>query len=113
MHRDPASLFTVARICTAATVNFAFGVSGTHHEYAPDDSSRPRVEEWLGNGVKDTDKPKYASPASMVCLFADFLICPIEPFKEGSVQQAEVKSASHRHYIEVGTPKCFARGSNH
>jgi hypothetical protein len=76
----------------------------THHDYAPDESSDQRVLRWLEAGVKETDKAKYASPASMVFLFADFLICPIEPFKKGSVQPAIVKSASHRHYVRVETP---------
>jgi hypothetical protein len=80
---------------------------GTHHEYAPDESSDERVIKWLEAGVKGTDKAKYASPASEVCLFADFVICPTEPFKKGSVQGARVKSASHRHYVNAGAPNCF------
>ena len=76
---------------------------GTHHEYTPDKSSRSQVEGWLEAGVKDTDKAKYASPASEVDLFADFLICPKEPFKEGSVQRAKVRSASHRRYVRAGS----------
>jgi len=80
---------------------------GTHHEYEPDESSDERVIKWLEAGVKETDKTKYASPASTVCLFADFVICATEPFKKGSVQLARVKSASHRHYVNVGAPNCF------
>lgn len=73
---------------------------GTHHEYLPDESSGHLVEKWLEAGAEESDR-HYASPASMVYLFADFLICPTEPFQEGSVQQAKVKRASHRHYIRV------------
>jgi hypothetical protein len=74
---------------------------GTHHEYEPDQSSWDRVIDWLLAGVKDSDKPNYASPASAVYLFGDFLVCPIEPFKKGSVQEATIKSVSHRHYVPV------------
>jgi hypothetical protein len=62
---------------------------GTHHDYEPDASSWARVQEWCEAGVKDSAKLSYASPASTVYLFADFLICPTEPFKKGSVQQAK------------------------
>jgi hypothetical protein len=85
---------------------------GTHHEYAPDESSWTRVASWLEDGVKDSNKSQYASPASTVCLFADFVICPTEPFKKGAVQQARVKSALHRHYVKTGAAKCFAGGRN-
>ena len=74
---------------------------GTKHEYVPDGTSWATVERWLEAGVKDSDRSKYASPASHVSLFADFLICPTEPFKAGSVQQAKVVSAQHRRYIPV------------
>ena len=81
---------------------------GTHHDYEPtDESSRTRVMEWLEGGVNDREKQMAVSPASMLCLFADFVICPTEPFKKGSVQQAKVKSASHKHYVNIGEPGCF------
>jgi len=54
---------------------------------------------WLEAGIKDAEKSNYASPASMVYLYADFLICPTEPHKKGSVQEATFKSAVHRHYV--------------
>ncbi len=72
---------------------------GTHHMYTPDESSDSRVMDWLEAGVKDSDKTKYACPVGTVDLFADFLICPTEPFKKGSVQKANVKSATHRRYV--------------
>jgi hypothetical protein len=74
---------------------------GTHHEYEPDESSWSRVEGWLEAGVNPSDRDKYASPASGLHLFADFLICPTEPFMKGAVQRAKVKSAYHRHYVPV------------
>ena len=74
---------------------------GTHHDYTPDESSWARVVSWLEAGVKEPDKTRYASPASMLNLFADFLICPTEPFKEGSVQQAKIVRAQHRRYVPV------------
>jgi len=72
---------------------------GTHHEYEPDSSSWDTVLAWLEAGVPASEKSHYASPASAVDLFADFLICPTEPFRKGSVQHAQVKSASHRRYV--------------
>ncbi len=74
---------------------------GTHHEYEPDNSSWDKVMEWLEAGVPDAEKSQYASPASAVNLYADFLICPTEPLVNGAVQHAEVKSASHRHYVRL------------
>ena len=74
---------------------------GTHHEYEPDDSSRDMVVNWLDAGITDTDRAKYASAPSMVYLFADFLVCPTEPFRKGSVQKAEIKSATHRRYAKT------------
>jgi hypothetical protein len=72
---------------------------GTNHDYEPDESSWARVQEWLEAGVKDSTKQSYASPASTVSLFGDFEICPTEPFKKGSVQEAKVISVHHRHYV--------------
>ncbi len=74
---------------------------GTHHEYQPDESSWAKVEGWLEAGIKDSDKSRYANPASMVYLFADFVICPTEPLKKGSVQTARVMSAQRRRYVPI------------
>lgn len=74
---------------------------GTHHEYEPDESSWTMVEGWLQAGVKEPEKSQSASPASLLYLFADFLICPAEPFKKGSVQKAKIVSAEHRRYVPV------------
>ena len=75
---------------------------GTHHDYEPDQSSWDRVMAWLEAGVKDADKEKYASPASTVYLYGDFLVCPVEPFKQGSVQMARIESVKHRRYTSAG-----------
>jgi len=74
---------------------------GTHHDYEPDESSWERVEDWLKAGVSDSDRQKYASPASSLYLFGDFVICPTEPYKRGSVQKATIKSVQHRHYVSL------------
>jgi len=74
---------------------------GTHHDYEPDESSWSTVVGWLEAGVKDADKAHYVNPAAAVYLFADFLICPTEPFKKGSVQHAKIISAQHRHYVPI------------
>lgn len=72
---------------------------GTHHEFEPDATSWATVEQWLEAGVKEPEKSRDPSPASLVDLFADFLICPTEPFKKGSVQRAKIMSAEHRRYV--------------
>ena len=74
---------------------------GTHHEYQPDDSSSGAVIGWLESGVPKSERTKYVTPASVVDLYADFSVCPTEPFRKGSVQQATIKSASHRHYVKT------------
>jgi len=71
---------------------------GTHHEYRPDEASFNTVIDWLEAGVLESERKNYVSPASVVDLYADFSVCPTEPFKKGSVQQAKITSASHRHY---------------
>ena len=71
---------------------------GTHHEFQPDDSSRAAVISWLQARATERES-KFVSQISLVDMYADFLICPTEPFKKGSVQQAQVKSADHRHYV--------------
>ena len=74
---------------------------GTHHEFAPDESSWDTVMDWLIAGVRPDERKNYASPASAVYLFADFVVCPTEPLKKGTVQEAKVKSATHRYYVPV------------
>jgi hypothetical protein len=74
---------------------------GTHHDFEPDQSSWDKVIGWLEAGVNDSDKANYAFPASAVNLFGDFLVCPTEPYKKGTVQKAKFKSVSHRHYVPV------------
>jgi hypothetical protein len=72
---------------------------GTHHDYEPDESSWLIVQQWIEAGVKDSVKRTSATPDSSINLFADFRMCPVEPFKKGSVQPAKIKSAYHRHYV--------------
>ena len=74
---------------------------GTHHDYTPDDSSRGAVIGWLEAGVTKFERGHLAGPDSAIYLFADFEICPIEPFRKGFVQRARVKSASNRHYVHA------------
>ena len=74
---------------------------GTHHEFEPDESTWAQVESWLEAGVKESDRKRYAIPMSMLNLFADFSVCPVEPFKKGSVQKARIVSATHRRYVRL------------
>lgn len=72
---------------------------GTHHDFTPADrASWGRVMHWLEQGIRPADK-RSASPVSEVYMFADFRVCPTEPFKKGSVQKATVLSATHRSYV--------------
>lgn len=74
---------------------------GTHHEFEPDSSSWERVTHWLDTATTEAEKKKYACPVGQVYLYADFLICPTEPFRKGAVQHAVVKSATHRRYVHL------------
>lgn len=67
---------------------------GTHRDFEPDESSWQRVEAWLRAGAKPTGACQLNAD-----LFADFLICPTEPYKKGAVQEAKVKAAYHRRYV--------------
>jgi hypothetical protein len=57
--------------------------------------------KWLLDGVPARERPNQASPESTVYLYADFLVCPTEPLKKGAVQEANIKSASHRRYVKA------------
>jgi hypothetical protein len=83
----------------AVMASFGFGTSERTTIFAPDASSWAKIESWLESGIKDSAKSRVCSPASSVYLFADFLICPTEPFKKGSVQHAKIISAQHRRYV--------------
>lgn len=73
---------------------------GTHHDFAPDDTSWNRVVNWIEADNTKAEKQSVIAP-SLVYLFADFEICPTEPFKKGSVQHARVLSATHRRYVHI------------
>jgi len=73
---------------------------GTHHEFQPDPTTWSKVTTWLETGVTDADK-RYASPASMVYLYGDFVVCPVEPIKVGAVQTAIIGSVQHRRYVDA------------
>jgi hypothetical protein len=76
---------------------------GTHHTFRPDETRTPdytdfspswgRVFDLLTANGKD---PKGENNNA---LFADFLVCPTEPFKEGATQSATVKAIHHPHVI--------------
>jgi hypothetical protein len=85
---------------------------GTHHDYQPDESSWQRVEAWIEAGVAPYDRRTSGTPYSTVDLYADFLICPTQPFKRGAVQSASVKNATHRRYVRVAGLPAIRRGGN-
>jgi hypothetical protein len=74
---------------------------GTRHEFEPDNTSWDRVIGWLTEGTKKGDSENSVSPESNIMLFGDFTVCPTEPFRQGSVQQARVISVKNRHYVRL------------
>src|SRR6185437_9886697 len=74
---------------------------GTHHDFTPDESSWGMVVDWLEERASESDKENHACPACENDLYADFLLCPTEPYKKGSVQRAKVISAIHRRYVHT------------
>ena len=72
---------------------------GTHHEFEPDATSWQRVQDWLQAGVKGPAKPDGPPPISAVFLYGDYVVCPTEPYRAGSVQKAVVKSVARRRYV--------------
>lgn len=74
---------------------------GTHHDFTPDESSWGRVVGWLDERATESDKKNYACSACVNDLYADFLLCPTEPYRKGSVQRANVVSATHRRYVHT------------
>jgi hypothetical protein len=72
---------------------------GTHHDFEPDASSWERVQGWLEEGAtQDQKQQDPASYAGDVFLYGDFVICPIAPYRKGTVQSALVRSVTHRRY---------------
>jgi hypothetical protein len=74
---------------------------GTNHDFTPDDSSWGRVVGWLEEKASESDKKNLACAACANDLYADFLICPTEPYKKGFVQRARVISATHRRFVHT------------
>ncbi len=74
---------------------------GTHHEFTPDETTWEQVTAWIEAGVQPADKLRWAAPASRIDLFADFVVCPTEPIRAGSVQTAKILSATHRRYVST------------
>lgn len=77
---------------------------GTHHEYQPDKTTWDRVMKWIDEGVPPSERQNNPVAASSVDLYADFRVCPTEPFKEGSVQTAKILTATHRRYVSGNPP---------
>ena len=64
---------------------------GTKHEFEPaDKTSWDKVARYLDNG---------GSPANQPSLYADFTLCPTQPYKAGSVQRATVKDIQHARVV--------------
>src|SRR5271165_1188573 len=74
---------------------------GTHHDFEPDPSSWDTVMGWLTEGTTKAERERYASPESAVDLFGNFVVCPTESVKQGSVQKARVVSVTNRRYVHA------------
>jgi hypothetical protein len=72
---------------------------GTHHMFTPDETTWDKVLGWLDEKATAADKKNFACANCAHDLYADFLICPTEPYKKGSVQRAKVISATNRRYV--------------
>ena len=76
---------------------------GTHHTFSPayprlsaedfDDTWEPVMELLRKGGGTDTEA------FDRNALFADFLICPTEQFRDGATQPAVVKHIYHSHIV--------------
>jgi len=72
---------------------------GTHHTFEPPDMPGPnpdyepswdRLMTLLLDGSHDPDSH---------ALFADFVVCPTEPFRKGATQKAIIQSIRHPHVV--------------
>ena len=76
---------------------------GTHHEFRPDDLRTPENEDVSVSWEKVFDLLAAGGRRPEVfdqnALYADFLICPTEPFRKGAVQSAKVRHIYHPHIL--------------
>jgi hypothetical protein len=72
---------------------------GTHHMFEPDETTIGRAYDWLTAGMTKSDAKKFAY--INVDLYGDFTVCPVEPFKQGSVQHARIISVANKHYVRL------------
>ena len=72
---------------------------GTHHEFEPPEMDGPdpdyepswdRLMQILLAGSRDPDSH---------ALFADFVVCPTEPFRKGAAQKAIIRHIRHPHVV--------------
>lgn len=72
---------------------------GTHHDFEPDSTSWDRVKGWLEQGAtqaqKQQDPETYAGD---VFLYGDFVVCPVQPYRKGAVQSAQIRTVTRRRY---------------
>lgn len=74
---------------------------GTHHEFQPDAASWDRVVGWLTQGEPPPEQVAPYIPGTRNYLFGEFVICPVESYRAGSVQTARIESVAHRRYVPV------------
>ena len=68
---------------------------GTHHEFEPDNSQANTETSW--DKIMHLLKAGDDSPAagSNNALYGDFVVCPTQPYHQGAVQPAIIRSMSH------------------
>lgn len=98
---EPCQMFHGRARFYSADGQFRIWHIGTHHEFMP--SRYVDQDEW-GHGwdrvldLLNKGNPHPSSPSDQQ-LFADFTVCPIEPFHQGAAQSATVKSIRRAHIV--------------
>jgi len=76
---------------------------GTHHTFMPDESRAPDTDDFSPSWDKVVDLLAAGGKQPEVfdhnALFADFLVCPRERFREGASQPAQVRRVYHPHVV--------------
>jgi hypothetical protein len=76
---------------------------GTHHTFRPDESRAPDTDDFSPSWDKVVELLSAGGKEPEVFdrneLFADFLICPTQRYREGASQPAQVRHVYHPHVV--------------
>ncbi len=96
---EPCQSFRGRALYYSADGQFRIWHIGTHHTFEPPDMPGPNPDyepSWdrlmtiLLAGRQNPDDN---------AVFADFVVCPTEPFRKGAAQEATIKSIRHPHVV--------------